>query len=584
MVSVDLDDLPGVELGTMPERCLACEQYVIEATLYRQLRVCPHCRFHHTISSWRYIAALADRGTFNESPPLIRIDPTADGADAVDGDDETEDALATDEPEAVITGTCEIDGVKCVVILLNFSVAGGNVNVFVGEKIARSFEWAKDRKLPCVTIVTASGERSAEEGIMAMLQMIKTVSAARAVAKSNLPYIAVLGNPCNGAPFASFINQADIVLAEPGARIGFASFGDIRGVAQARGRKKDKDSELQYDAEKVADWGQIDRVVDREFLRREVGSLLRITTKRDQIIVTADGEVAPAELGEAETAQPEPPIAVEKILKTKRAVAGLYLEALFTDWIELKRHRVDDASDAIVCGFGKLSNAPVAIIAVNNAKWDTPSPITTSGLMKAIHLARLADKFALPIITLVDSCYPALGLEHEQQGIAKAISHTIATLGEVETPVIAAVLGIVGSETSLALGIADRIAMVQGAGYILDAQFGTPAKAENGENNDLSGELYLSPQECRELGIADTIIMGEADAKEAQFVAPLRDYLIGQVADLGSAGGSKLAQARVKRFRDVDSDYTTSEARLKRRWEAWQAGFRAAAKSIRATD
>jgi len=579
MINGSLEELPGVDLGPMPEHCMSCYSRVIDSVVYRRLRICPKCRFHHSITSGRYIALLTDAGTFNESPPLFTTQMAQDALEEQYRERLQQEVTRTGATEAVITGTGEIEGVKCVIILLNFSFAGGSIGVLVGEEVARSFEWAANRKLPCVAVVTSGGERR-EEGILAMFQMIKTVGATRALLKKQLPYIAVLGNPCHGAAFASFVAQADVIVSEPGAAIGFALQGD--GVKRADA--EDEEPSDFFTAEQFAEWGQIDAVVDRAELKPTLGRLLRAVTKHGKPVkdTEADADDAPADDagGEVESDAPAREFSLREIETAQNPNGAAYLDALFEDFVPINRHALDRRADAVICGFGRIAGEAVAAIIVNRDPDAKTAVVTANALHKATRLARLADRFNLPLITLVDNCQPATGLEQERLGVAKSISRAIATMGEVETPIIAVIIGIVGSETTLAFGIADSAAMLDNVAFMLNTQAHLPSDGES--DADESPPPYFKPQECLEMGIVDAIIDTGANADNREHIVnQTRAHLIEQLKRIGAKRGEKLAQSRINRFRKLDSDYTFSEARIKRRWDFWQAGIKAAAKSIR---
>ncbi|MCJ7521003.1 MAG: acetyl-CoA carboxylase carboxyl transferase subunit beta, partial [Dehalococcoidia bacterium] len=218
---------------TEEEYCLFCGINLSESEIYHRYRVCPECRFHHSLPARQRIALLADPGSFKEiNQFLTSIDPLS-----FSGKEPYEERLheaqrRTGLTEAVITGVCTIGGNPTAIAVLDFGFMGGNRGGVVGEKIALAFELATRRKIPLVTVVSSGGAR-VQEGMLSLMQMAKTAAAAKRLHSQRLPHIAVLTNPTSGEVYASFANLGDVILAEPKALIGFAS---LRVVEQTSGK------------------------------------------------------------------------------------------------------------------------------------------------------------------------------------------------------------------------------------------------------------------------------------------------------------------------------------------------------------
>ena len=208
------------------ETCLVCDTSLASADLYTQFRVCPVCRFHYSMSARERITCLADPQTFREiNRLLITLDPLSFSSRVSYKQRIFHDQRRTGLTEAVVTGTCAIGGSPAVLIVLDFGFMGGTMGCVVGEKVALALEQAAKRKLPAIAVVTSGGARI-QEGILSLMQMAKTSIAANQLSDKGLPFISVLANPATGQAYASFANLADIVVAEPGAIVGFPSTGD----------------------------------------------------------------------------------------------------------------------------------------------------------------------------------------------------------------------------------------------------------------------------------------------------------------------------------------------------------------------
>ncbi len=169
--------------------------------------------------------------------------------------------------EAIITGTARIDDRPVVVGAMDFRFIGASMGSVVGEKVARAFELARETRTPLVLVIASGGARM-QEGMLSLMQMAKTAAAAARLSEARVPYVAVLTNPTMGGVTASFATLADVILAEPGARIGFAGPRLVEQTIR-RGLPKDFQS-----AESLVSSGMVDSVVDRRDIRERVSSVL----------------------------------------------------------------------------------------------------------------------------------------------------------------------------------------------------------------------------------------------------------------------------------------------------------------------
>lgn len=248
--------------------CESCKRTLYAGDLERNLEVCPHCGAHHEVSAADRIAMLVDSDSFAETDAGLRsADPLGfDSGKAYT--DAVEAAMQrTGMTEAIITGTARIDDRPVVVGAMDFRFIGASMGSVVGEKVARAFELARETRTPLVLVIASGGARM-QEGMLSLMQMAKTAAAAARLSEARVPYVAVLTNPTMGGVTASFATLADVILAEPGARIGFAG---PRLVEQTihRGLPKDFQS-----AESLVTSGMVDSVVDRRDIRERVSSVL----------------------------------------------------------------------------------------------------------------------------------------------------------------------------------------------------------------------------------------------------------------------------------------------------------------------
>ncbi len=249
-------------------RCENCKRIAYEGELAENLRICKHCGYHIALSAPERIELLADEGTFAETDAeLVPCDPLGFVGKKPYAESIASAVEKSGLPEAVVTGTARIGERDVAIAAMDFRFIGASMGSVVGEKIARLFELATERRLP-VIVATASGGARMQEGMLSLMQMAKTSAAVRRHADARLPYIAVLTDPTYGGVTASFATLADITLAEPGARIGFAGPDVIEQTIRQRLPKGFQT------AESLLEHGMIDEVVDRRELKTRIELLL----------------------------------------------------------------------------------------------------------------------------------------------------------------------------------------------------------------------------------------------------------------------------------------------------------------------
>jgi acetyl-CoA carboxylase carboxyl transferase subunit beta len=257
-------------------RCEGCKHTLYMGDLERELMVCPNCGKHHDLSAPERLAMMVDEGSFVEIDEGMR---SADPLKFTSGKVYTEQVASAEErtglDEAIVTGRAAIDGRAVVVGVMDFRFIGASMGSVVGEKVARAFELALAERTPIV-LVTASGGARMQEGMLSLMQMAKTAAAAARLVAADVPYIVVLTNPTMGGTTASFATLGDVLIAEPGALIGFAG---PRLVEQTIRKSLPKGFQS---AEFLLEHGIIDMVVDRREIRERVSLLLSYMAPGDE--------------------------------------------------------------------------------------------------------------------------------------------------------------------------------------------------------------------------------------------------------------------------------------------------------------
>jgi acetyl-CoA carboxylase carboxyl transferase subunit beta len=248
------------------EKCDKCGHIDIREKFEKALNVCPECGWHRRITAEEYIDLLTDPGTWRELYGGLRsIDPLEFENY---GERLKAARLKGGEADAVYTGTARIDGLTFNLAVMNFAFMGGSMGSVVGEKIARLARRSVEKKIPLVVVSTSGGARM-QEGVLSLMQMAKTSAAIAQLHRDGIPYISILTDPTTGGVSASFAMQGDVILAEPGAVIGFAG---QRVIKQTIGQ--DLPDGFQT-AEFLLEHGQVDDVVPRGSLRDTTARLVR---------------------------------------------------------------------------------------------------------------------------------------------------------------------------------------------------------------------------------------------------------------------------------------------------------------------
>ena len=251
------------------EKCDQCGHVDIRERFVRALNVCPNCGHHRRITAQEYIDLLVDEGSWHE---LFSALKSADPLKFENYADRVQAAVKKAGPlDAIRTGYARLHGLSVSLGVMDFSFMGGSMGSVVGEKIARLTRHAIDKRTPMI-VVSASGGARMQEGVLSLMQMAKTSVVIAELQSAGVPFMSVLTNPTTGGVSASYAMQGDVILAEPGAVIGFAG---PRVIKQTIGQDLPEGFQT---AEFLLEHGMIDTVVPRGELRDTAAQLLRHMT------------------------------------------------------------------------------------------------------------------------------------------------------------------------------------------------------------------------------------------------------------------------------------------------------------------
>ncbi len=264
-------------------KCPKCGELLYSRELDQNAQVCPKCGHHFRLTARQRIVSLTDAGSFDEwdqdivpEDPLEFVDPKGAYAAKLE-----QTQSKTGETDSLITGIARIEGRTAAVAVADFPFMGASMGSGWGEKLTRTVERARELRLPVLT-VNASGGARMHEGLFSLMQMAKTVAAFDRLGRDRLPHFSLLVDPCYGGVTASYATVADIVLAEPGAMIGFAGQRVIEQVT------KQKLPDGFQTAEFLLEHGMIDLIVDRGALPATLATLIDHHMGRDTDLVEID--------------------------------------------------------------------------------------------------------------------------------------------------------------------------------------------------------------------------------------------------------------------------------------------------------
>jgi acetyl-CoA carboxylase carboxyl transferase beta subunit/acetyl-CoA carboxylase carboxyl transferase alpha subunit len=526
--------------------CPKCATPLADNEVFATYRVCPICGRHERESARAAIVRLTDPESFREHDTgLVSTDP-------LHFEDDTHyrhRLLAlreeTGESDALVTGFARLGDQEIAIAALDFAFLGGSMGVVVGEKLVRIAERARDKHLPLVTI-SASGGARMQEGMFSLLQMAKTSAAIQRLKTAGSLYVSILAHPTTGGVFASFANLGDLLIAEPGALIGFAG---PRVAEQVTGEKLPDGS---HTAEFLYTHGMIDAIVDRREQRDLLSRALNI------VAAPRSGYQRRGRRFRAPRGGMELPAwdAVQRARASDRMTSVDFLQRILGDLVELHGDRASGDDPAVVAGIGTLDGKAIAVVALERGHLEDrlrrhdgrPYP---EGYRKARRVMELAERLRVPLVTLIDTpgAYP--GVEAEERGLASELATSLARMSTLRTPIVSAVIGEGGSGGALALAVADRVLMLEGAIYSVIAPEGaaTILYRDAARAPELSTKLKLTAAELKRLGIIDEVIPDPVENPNPDaLAAALAEAVMHALGDLQRKRIGRLVNERYDRY------------------------------------
>ena len=538
------------------KKCNKCGAAILTDEVINGKYICPKCHGYFRIPAYKRIELVTDAGSFEEWDAKIGEGERPENPLDFRGYTEKVEALRvkTGLDEAVVTGKATICGYPVVIGVCDGRFMMASMGHAVGEKITRAVERATEERLP-VVLFTCSGGARMQEGIISLMQMAKTSAALKRHSDAGFLYIPVLTDPTTGGVTASFAMLGDIILAEPGALIGFAG---PRVIEQTIGQKLPEGFQR---AEFLLEHGFVDRIVTRDEMKEVLGQILKMHT-----VIDEKKEECPEKKKENRkniSAGKENVSAWERVLKSRekeRPVGKDYIDRLFTDFVELHGDRYYKDDPAVVGGIAYFHGKAVTVIAQCKGKttkenlernFAMPSP---EGYRKALRLMKQAEKFQRPVICFVDTPGAFCGMEAEERGQGEAIARNLYEMSALKVPVLSIVIGEGGSGGALALAVADEVWMMENAVYsVLSPEgFASILWKDSKRASEAAGVMRLTAADLKELKVIEEIIREPEVYREDTMVPVLRELeekMEHFLEQYGSLSEKQLTDRRYDRFR-----------------------------------
>ncbi len=539
-------------------RCPKCGKMVNRDRVAKRKYICYECEGYFRVRTNNRIRMVADPHTFEpwfaDMPPRNPL--------SYEGYEEklAEAREKTGLDEAVTVGQCQVFGEDIVLGICDSRFLMASMGQVVGEKITAAIERALEKRLPVFFFCCSGGARM-QEGIISLMQMAKTSAAIQKVGEAGLLYCTILTDPTMGGVTASFAMLGDVVMAEPGALVGFAG---PRVIRQTIGQELPEGFQT---AEFLVEHGVIDGIVKRENLKKTLYFLIKSHQGREgeyadftkgkefhfvlnEVLKEQTWTVRPVSVWEK----------VKAVRRLERASACDYMEHIFDYFVEAHGDRCFRDDPAIIGGIGFLEGQPVTVIAEHKGKdgrecqkrnYGMPMP---EGYRKALRLMKQAEKFNRPIVSFVNTSGAYCGVGAEERGQGEAIARNLREMAALKVPVLCIFIGEGGSGGALATAVGNEVWMLENATYsILSPEgFASILWKDSSKAKEASEIMRITAQDLKMLHVIEKIIpeFGGADSTTAAAIGGyLKEQIMEFLETFRGKTGQEIADQRYERFR-----------------------------------
>ncbi len=539
-------------------KCPKCGKLVDRERVVKAKYVCYECGGYFRVRTKNRIRMVADPHTFEPWFEDMEVSNPLN----FDGYEEKLAAARekTGLKEAVTVGRCKVFGDDIVLGVCDSRFMMSSMGHVVGEKITRAIERATQLRLPVFMFCCSGGARM-QEGIVSLMQMAKTSAAIKKHGDAGLLYCSILTDPTTGGVTASFAMLGDVILAEPGALIGFAG---PRVIKQTIGQELPEGFQT---AEFLVEHGFVDDIVTRDELKKTIHFLIKshqCKEKRYANFTEDTGEkFALSESLKEQTWNSQPLSAWDKVQgvrQVSRPSATDYMEHIFDIFEEAHGDRGFSDDKALIGGIAFLEGQPVTVIADLKGKsfaeckernFGMPLP---EGYRKALRLMKQAEKFNRPIVSFVNTSGAFCGIEAEERGQGEAIARNLLEMSALKVPVLCILIGEGGSGGALATAVGNEVWMMENATYsILSPEgFASILWKDSSRAEEASEVMNITAQDLKRLNIIERIIpeFGGASADTASAIAGyMKEHIKEFLAKYDGKSGDEIAAERYERFR-----------------------------------
>ncbi len=538
-------------------KCPACGKQMDRQQAVKRKYACVECGAYFRVKTINRIKMVADAGSFKpwftDFAPVNPLD--------FEGYDEklqsTREKTGLDE--ALTVGECKIYGERAVIGICDARFMMASMGHIVGEKLTLALERAVEESLP-VFVFCCSGGARMQEGIISLMQMAKTSAAIERMGKAGLLYSTILTDPTTGGVTASFAMLGDVIMAEPGALIGFAG---PRVIRQTIGQELPEGFQS---AEFLVEQGIIDGIVRRENLKKTLYFLIKAHECKEgnySEFGTVDNNFSITEILGERMAKTSEMTAWEKVKAVRahnRPQGPDYMRYIFDYFEESHGDGCIGDDGAIIGGIGFIGNQPITVITENKGRdieeyqknnFGMPMPW---GYKKALRLMKQAEKFNRPIICFVNTpgAYP--GIEAEEMGMGRCIAENLYAMAALKVPVLCILIGEGGSGGALATAVGNEVWMLENATYSILSPEGFASILWKDANKapEASRLMKMTANELKEFGVIEKIIpeFGGADEVSQPFIAKyLKREICNFMEKYRGRTGEEIRAERYERFR-----------------------------------
>ncbi len=544
---------------TVMIRCPKCGKMVEKKRVARRKYICYECEGYFRVKTGNRIRMVADPGSFEEWFTRTQVSNPLQ----YEGYEEklSEAREKTGLTEAFTAGKCRIFGEEAVIGVCDSRFLMASMGQILGERVTETIERATREKLP-VFLFCCSGGARMQEGIISLMQMAKTAAAIRRHGEAGLLYSTILTDPTTGGVTASFAMLGDVIMAEPGALIGFAG---PRVIRQTIGQELPEGFQT---AEFLVEHGFVDGIVLRKNLKKTLLFLIhahRCSGKRCwSDFQRNDFYFHLTEILKERMWYDQPKSAWDKVRsvrKIERPSALDYMERIFDSFVEAHGDRLYADDPAIVGGVGFIGDQPVTVIAdvrgstageCRERNFGMPKP---EGYRKALRLMKQAEKFNRPIVSFVNTSGAFCGIEAEERGQGEAIARNLMEMSGLKVPVLCILIGEGGSGGALATAVGNEVWMLENATYsILSPEgFASILWKDAGRAKEASEKMNITAQDLKRLNVIEEIIP-EFGGAVKETAAPIGDYLKEMIMHFlkkyNGMDPEEIAAQRYERFRN----------------------------------